>query len=337
MVKIGERTGFKETYSLDVAFDLFINAKAAEGVRERTKTDYTNHWRYFKEFLTDKHRDVQTINELSINIIREYINWMQFDKIQYAENTDRKQHAKGLSPMTINIRLRTLKAMCRFWHEEHMLPNDIGHNVKLLRYDDNKKRTFHDDEIVRLLGTFNVRLYNDWRDTVLIRFLCSCGCRINEASNLTPDDVMFERKSAFLNPTVVKSRHGREVPLDDSVLRDLHNLIEENKRYFGNPKFVFLTTTGKQYKPNAFRHRLSVAAEKAGIERATPNMFRHYFITQYAKSGDLFSLQKIVDHKNISTTRRYVNDSQEEIAQQHAKFSPLKRIEKLENKRRLEK
>jgi integrase/recombinase XerD len=336
MKRIIERQGYKNTLTLTLneAFQSFLNAKSAEGVRERTIHDYHQHWKYFTEFLLLKHPKVKNVDDLSADLIREYINYQRFEHVQYAENDNRKKHPKGLSAVTINIRIRTLKAMCRFWYMEHILSENIGCNIHQLRYDDDKKRTFTDDEIVRLLDVFNLRNYNDWRDYILIRFLVSCGARINETCNIHPEDVLFDRNSVYLSPYAVKSRHGREVPLDRSVMKDLHDLITENKRYFGNPEYVFLTTVGKRYNPSAFRHRLRQAAEKAGIERATPHMLRHYFITQYAKRGDLFTLQRIVDHKNIQTTRGYVDNSQEEIQEAHNKFSPLKKIEKLENKRR---
>lgn len=314
MVKIRERKGLTNGHNLDSAFQSFLNAKSAEGVRERTKNDYHSHWKYFKEFLSVKHKEVKSIDDLSPDLIREYINFMQFDKVQYENDEHRTNHPQGLSATTINIRLRTLKAMCRFWYLEKMLTEDVAKNIKPLRYDDDKKRTFTDDEISKLLNTFNLRLYNDWRDYCLIRFLCDTGARINETCNMSPADVSFERKSVYLTADVVKSRHGREVPLSDSVLKDLRGLIKENKSYFGNPRYVFLTTVGKKYQPNAFRYRLRSAAKKAGIERATPHMFRHYFITKFAQQGDLFSLQKIVDHKNIQTTRRYVEYSHDDVA-----------------------
>lgn len=333
MVRVRERSNVSHGHSLEDAFQSFLNARSADGVRERTKKDYHAHWRYFNEFLQLKHADILTIEQLSPTLIREYVNYQQFDKVQYEDETDRKKHPQGLSVTTINIRLRTLKAMCRFWYLENMLPEDIGKNIHQLKFDDDKKRTFSDHEIVKLLNVFNLRLYNDWRDYCLIRLLIDSGARINETCNIAPEDISFERKSVYLTADVVKSRHGREVPLSDSVLKDLHDLIKENKEYFGNPQFVFLTTVGKQYQPSAFRHRLRVAAEKAGIGRATPHMFRHYMISKFALHGDIFSLQRIVDHKNIQTTRRYVTYSQDEVARQHSKFSPIKDIDKLENKR----
>jgi integrase/recombinase XerD len=337
--KVIERAGYKDknTYTLDEALESFIHGKSAEGVRERTIADYRTHWKYFKHFLDYRHYKIHYVTELTADIIRDYINYQRFEKVQYESDYDRKNHSVGLSPVTINIRIRTLKAMCHYWNQEKMIAEDIGKNIHQLKFDDDKKRTFSDEEIVKLLNCYNLRLYDDWRDYVLIRFLCDCGARINETCHIQPEDVLFDRKSVYLSPENVKSRHGREVPLDDSILRDLKELIEENKRYFGNPQYVFLTVSGKRYQPNAFRHRLRFFKEKAGLERCTPHMFRHYFITQYAKNGDLFSLQKIVDHKNINTTRKYVNNTYEEIAKQHARFSPLKNIEKLESKRRLEK
>ena len=59
-------------------------------------------------------------------------------------------------------------------------------------------------------------------------------------------------------------------------------------------------------------------------ERISSHTWRHTFAKNYLlNGGDVFSLQKIMGHSDISTTRKYLNLNENEIKQQHDKFNPL--------------
>lgn len=55
---------------------------------------------------------------------------------------------------------------------------------------------------------------------------------------------------------------------------------------------------------DTFRRRLHRLNVKTGLARLHPHQFRHTFIRNYIlNGGDLFTVQKIVDHADIKTTR----------------------------------
>jgi site-specific recombinase XerD len=60
--------------TLEELFDIFIQAKEIEGLRERTITDHRSHFKYFREFLTEYHSEV--LLDVKINIIRDYIHYL---------------------------------------------------------------------------------------------------------------------------------------------------------------------------------------------------------------------------------------------------------------------
>ncbi|MGX2961848.1 tyrosine-type recombinase/integrase [Peribacillus sp. JNUCC 23] len=56
-------------------------------------------------------------------------------------------------------------------------------------------------------------------------------------------------------------------------------------------------------------------------------MFRHTFCRNYIlNGGDMFTLQKIVDHADIKTTRKYIQMDSEHVRQQHNRYSPAHRV-----------
>lgn len=60
-------------------------------------------------------------------------------------------------------------------------------------------------------------------------------------------------------------------------------------------------------------------------KRCTPYIFRHTFATNAVKTGimDLFTLQRIMGHSSLLTTRRYVQLETEDLKRNHKKASPL--------------
>ena len=84
---------------------------------------------------------------------------------------------------------------------------------------------------------------------------------------------------------------------------------------------------GEDFTADAFRRRLNRLKRKLGIERLHPHMFRHTFARNYIlNGGDIFTLQKILDHADIQTTRKYIQMDKEHLRQQHNKFSPVRKL-----------
>lgn len=64
----------------------------------------------------------------------------------------------------------------------------------------------------------------------------------------------------------------------------------------------------------------------------SPHKLRHSFAKMAALNGmDIFTLMRIMGHADISTTRKYVQITDDEVQEQHSEFSPLKRLNRRKN------
>ena len=75
-----------------------------------------------------------------------------------------------------------------------------------------------------------------------------------------------------------------------------------------------MSAFGYDFTADAFRRRLNRLKSKLNLSRLHPHMFRHTFARNYIlNGGDLFTLQRILDHAEINTTRKYVQMDNEHI------------------------
>lgn len=313
-----------EGLTLAGAFELFIQAKKVEGVRDRTLKDYQTHWDYFNRYLDEEHPEVSELKDLTASVVRGYIDHMMNVPAPTRRDCDRE---KGLAPNTIKIRLRTLTTMCNFWHDEGLLSPNPVKKIKPIRTDETEElRGLTDDEIRRILISLDERQFAQWRDKVMIIMLLDTGLRINEAVNLTEDQVDFARGVLYVPSQIAKNRNSREVPFSKQTGQLLKELIRETNDYFDTNGFIFISAYGEPMTAGTVRKRFSRYADKVGLEKFSPHMLRHTFARNYLlNGGDLVSLQRILDHSDISTTRRYIQLCPDEIKKQHDKFSPIKR------------
>ena len=68
------------------------------------------------------------------------------------------------------------------------------------------------------------------------------------------------------------------------------------------------------------------AAGVVGV-RCSPHTFRHTFAVQFLRNGgDVFSLQRLLGHSDLTMTRLYAELSQTDVTEKHRLYSPADRL-----------
>lgn len=149
------------------------------------------------------------------------------------------------------------------------------------------------------------------RDRTLVSLLIDTGVRVGEAVNLVRDDILEET-------IIVSGKTGeREVPISPSTREQLLSLGDSP---------IFRGTKGPLTRSGAYRI-VRLALARAGIlaRKRGPHTLRHTFGRQYLMAGgDLVSLQRILGHSDIKTTRIYAELDLRDVTHQHHRFTPLK-------------
>ncbi|CAH1226055.1 Tyrosine recombinase XerC [Paenibacillus plantiphilus] len=316
-------------HPLDYYFALFLRAKKTEGLKPRTLNDHESHYRYFQRWLTGKYPTLK-LEELTADHVRQYVQHMLTEQTLYTGHPTLESHNTdiGLSPATVNIRTRTLKCFLRFLHDEGYLQTDLASRVKLQKVAEDTLGAFEKEQVLQLLAAPNQREFLGFRDYVLLTLLFDTGLRINEALNLTLDDLYLADKTITVRASIAKNGTSRVVPVSKRTAELLSALVQENLSQFSkrSPSNLFLLNNGKPLTYNQAYERIRLHGENAGITgvRVSPHTFRHTFAKLYLMNGgDLFSLQKILGHQDISMVRKYVQLNNRDLQEKHAQSSPL--------------
>ena len=142
----------------------------------------------------------------------------------------------------------------------------------------------------------------------IVTFAVNTGLRKGEVEGLLRDCLDFERnevivkrsfchKTSKLNP-YTKGKKVRRVPMNKTVrlLMNQHRLKAPNQKVFD---FDFEHIVWRHFKP---------LQEEAGVTVITFHDLRHTFASHLAmRSVDVFLIQKLLGHSDVSTTQRYMH------------------------------
>lgn len=318
----------KSAINLDDLFLKFKAIKRAEGRADSTLNQYEDNYGFFVEYL-DRHGIRRSIKDITKDTIREYIVYMRDEWVRF-EGHKYKTEAEmtvGLSPGSINTRLKTLRVMFKCLAEEGLIDSNPMIGVKNVTEPEEEIVVLTAEELKRLLNVPNQRHYAEFRDYVLMNVLIDGMMRISEALGLRHSDVDFATKTVTIPATIAKSRKARTIPLQPQTLRLLKELITENKADFDNDH-IFLANYGEPITRDHFRKRLNEYARRAAITKNVhPHLFRHTAATMFLESGgDIRHLQLLLGHADLRVVLRYTHLSQASLAHQHAQYSAMNQV-----------
>ncbi|TCP30209.1 integrase/recombinase XerD [Scopulibacillus darangshiensis] len=295
--------------SLNDMFERFMLYKKTEGLAKDTIESYYTTYRWFREYLgSDLERD-----EITLDVFRDYIDFML--------------NEKGISPVTANVRIRTMRTFIRYCYLENYIDFPIHERFKPLKTKQDTLESFTPQEVKKLLSLVDESTYTGFRDKVIIYILLDTLVRCRELINMKRENVDLQTGAIKLEASDTKTKKSRIVPLSARTIRVLKEYMDETED-FGS-EWLLVTYEGEQMANNTIRYRLTELGEKAGLtnKRVSPHTFRHTGSLFYIMNGgDPFSLQKILGHSDMSMVRKYIQMTDDTVKRQHNTFSPLKSV-----------
>lgn len=161
------------------------------------------------------------------------------------------------------------------------------------------------------------------RDFAVVSLVYACALRISEACNLELKDVNFIRNEL----TVLDGKGGdRIVPIPDPTIKILKEWLavrptwKNNNYFFTNVKGTTRPGKARPLTTKYYNQLFNKLAETSGVKlndgsNPHPHTLRHSRAMEiYDNDVDLEVIQKLLGHKNLSTTQVYAEVRDERVA-----------------------
>ena len=258
----------------------------------------------FLQNLRDKQKATATIVAYGKDIDQLVESLLAMGKAQITDVTKddlmkflEELQTKNFTPKTISRKINSIKTFYRFLQEEGIITTNLASELTHPRYELKAPRILNRLEYRALRDVVR----SDLRTYAIVELFLQAGLRISEVADMKIEDV---------KDSILAIDH-RKVPLNPAVADALAGYIKIRPEKSVN-SHVFITKTGKPLLVRNIRTAIDRALKVAGIENAKVNDLRVTFIAhQLASGAPLDYISKLVGHKRISTTERYLGLVQE--------------------------
>jgi integrase len=147
----------------------------------------------------------------------------------------------------------------------------------------------------------------DGQLTEVITIALHTGMRQGEILNLRWENIDLFKKTIVITKT--KNKEPRTIPMNQTIII----LLRDKSKVMSMSGYVF-TTQGRKMKFRNLVKSFHLALKKAEVQRFRFHDLRHTFATRLVQSGvDLYSVAKLLGHKDIKTTQRYAHHYPESL------------------------
>ena len=174
-----------------------------------------------------------------------------------------------------------------------------------IKWEPTKSRGFHRD-----------------RNHAFFHGLAYLGCRIGELCGAKFLDYNQETKEITFRDT--KTHDFRTVPVPPECVTAFAVWLKTRTRILkdhpaaDHPEYLFFNESGGRLNESRLNNTMHKIREFAGLRRFSPHGLRHYVATRLS-AIDLIATQKILGHKDLNTTARYNETTQERLRDTQAR------------------
>ncbi len=229
---------------------------------------------------------------------------------------------KELSTRSIERHLTTIRGFFKYLVKMEILKYDITKNIDNLKIGKHLPTTLSLMEVDKLMDIKLDSPFN-YRTKAMLEMMYGCGLRVSELVNLTLNDIDLYNDTILIHG---KGSKERIVPLGDYAKKYLSDYLKVRnsllKRKNGNPDKLFLNNHGMPITRNGFNFLLNKLLKEKDINKmVTPHTLRHSFATHMLDNGaDLRTIQELLGHSDIVTTRIYTHVSKKQIQNNYDKY-----------------
>lgn len=277
----------------------------------------------FIKDLRNKNRATATILAYGKDIeqLTEFLGKIEIANPQEITPDHIKAFTKNLTKLnytakSISRKINSIKSFFRFLKANNTVEISPAANIAHPKYEIKPPRVLSKMEYRALRDACRT----DTRISSIVELLLQTGMRIGELANLRLDDFNLEKGEMTIRP--YESHGQRSIPLTRAARKALESYLTERPKT--RDKTLFVTKTGRPFLVRNIRAAIDRYFKLAGIQNARVNDLRHTFIAQQLIAGTpLVYVSKLVGHKRLSTTEKYLKIINEKMEKDEVKLEEL--------------
>jgi integrase/recombinase XerD len=157
----------------------------------------------------------------------------------------------------------------------------------------------------------------------MLELLYGTGLRITELLDLRVFDIDLEN---CIVRCTGKGSKERIVPIGEYIIVYLNKYLEIRPEFIKkkNNDYLFLNKNGTRLSRFSFFKILKKLLDDKNIKKdVSPHSLRHSFATHMLENGaDLRSIQELLGHSDIATTRIYTHISNNKVKKDYEEYHP---------------
>ena len=289
----------------DAIVDFIQYCLFEKGLTDQTVSSYQNDLDVYLSFLQDK--NVFLVKDITSDYIKEFL----------------KIRGNSESTSTVAHNLTVIKNFHKYLIKENIVKEDVSLFISRPKLQKRLPRALTVEEVNLLLDiTLNTPF--DYRNKAMLELIYGAGLRVSELVSLTLNQIDLENGLICI---MGKGRKEREIPIGEYGVYYLKLYLEHRGMLIKNHRqedALFLNNHGKQITRQGFFKILKQLLLDKGLNPdVSPHTLRHSFATHLLSHGaDLRSIQEMLGHSDISTTKIYTHVSDEKVEADYKKYHP---------------
>lgn len=278
--------GFKDNITLSINFVVFYKSVVSDYYNSGSKSNY-NSWeaslRHFEAFSGG----VILSNNLSSDYIRKYRTYLLGATIRRNSKVEKK-----ISKNTASSYFKNFITVLKLAYKQNLIEKNLAENAEYIKEEETHREYLTEEEITLL-----------WQTPIKIEkvkhmavFSALTGLRFIDINNLDWSTVYNDKhQNNYISLREEKTKSTKNHPISETAFNILKAQGTKKGLVFGQIKYSQITRPMKDW------------IRDAGIKKKISfHNFRHSYATlQLANGTDIYTVSKLLGHKNVSTTQIY--------------------------------
>jgi len=229
----------------------------------------------------------------------------------------KSKRLKTISPVTLNIELRTIRAFFNYCVEFNLLSHNQLSKISQIRIQEKKLLTFSSSEINLIISNIQ---HTKLRQIVTVG--AYTGMRLNEILTLKYSRINLSEKIIEIINTgnfATKTKKNRIIPIPDTLLEELNSLFFDKNN--GTPylvdqdSYIFSTDGKAPFNKSYVTRKFKSVLRKLNLnEDLHFHCLRHTYFSNLSRLNvPVNYIKELAGHSSIKTTEIYLHNFRQDL------------------------